>query len=56
MRHSQAFDLDENGAADAEVEHPLKQGADRVNMGEREIANGMLASLDQVHWPTNSQE
>ena len=41
---------------DAEVEHLLKLGADRVIMGEREIANGMLASLDQVHWPAISQE
>ena len=41
---------------DAEVEHLLKLGADRVIMGERETANGMLASLDQVHWPAVSQE
>lgn len=41
---------------DAEVEHLLKLGADRVIMGEREIANGMLASLDQVHWPAVPKE
>ncbi|MBA3039941.1 MAG: cation:proton antiporter [Alphaproteobacteria bacterium] len=42
--------------SDAEVEHLLKLGADRVIMGEREIANGMLASLDQVHWPVVPKE
>ncbi|PJI39886.1 MAG: sodium:proton antiporter [Rhizobium sp.] len=42
--------------SDAEVEHLLKLGADRVIMGEREIANGMLASLDQVHWPAVPKE
>ena len=41
---------------DAEVEHLLKLGADRVIMGEREIANGMLASLDQVHWPAVAKD
>ena len=41
---------------DAEVEHLTKLGADRVIMGEREIANGMLSSLDQVHWPALQTE
>jgi len=35
---------------DAEIEHLDKLGADRTIMGEREIAYGMLQSLDQVHY------
>ncbi|HBF29052.1 cation:proton antiporter [Rhizobium sp.] len=36
--------------SDAEIEHLLKQGADTVIMGEREIANGMLNRLNQIHF------
>ncbi|RWX75533.1 sodium:proton antiporter [Neorhizobium lilium] len=35
---------------DAEIEHLDKLGADRTIMGEREIAYGMLQSLDQIHY------
>lgn len=36
--------------SDAEIEHLIKQGADTVIMGEREIANGMLNRLNQIHF------
>jgi CPA2 family monovalent cation:H+ antiporter-2 len=36
--------------SDAEIEHLEKLGADKTIMGEREIAYGMLESLDQVHY------
>ncbi|MBB4007857.1 cation:proton antiporter domain-containing protein [Allorhizobium taibaishanense] len=38
--------------SDAEIEHLLKLGADTVIMGEREIANGMLNRLNQIHFGT----
>ncbi len=41
---------------DAEIEHLDKLGADRTIMGEREIAYGMLQSLDQVHYRTEGLE
>eukprot|EP00913_Durusdinium_trenchii_P008252 g7749.t1 len=36
--------------SDAEIEHLEKLGADKTIMGEREIAYGMLETLDQVHY------
>ncbi|THF52155.1 cation:proton antiporter domain-containing protein [Allorhizobium terrae] len=36
--------------SDAEIDHLMKQGADTVIMGEREIANGMLNRLNQIHF------
>ncbi|WP_081952920.1 cation:proton antiporter [Rhizobium sp. YS-1r] len=42
--------------SDAEIEYLEKLGADRTIMGEREIANGMLGSLDQVHYRTEEAE
>jgi monovalent cation:H+ antiporter-2, CPA2 family len=36
--------------SDAEIDHLVKQGADTVIMGEREIANGMLNRLNQIHF------
>lgn len=36
--------------SDAEIEHLTKMGADKVIMGEREIANGMLNRLNQIHF------
>jgi CPA2 family monovalent cation:H+ antiporter-2 len=41
---------------DAEIDHLDKLGADRTIMGEREIAYGMLQSLDQVHYRTEGLE
>jgi CPA2 family monovalent cation:H+ antiporter-2 len=41
---------------DAEIEHLGKLGADRTIMGEREIAYGMLQSLDQVHYRSEPAE
>ncbi len=42
--------------SDAEIDHLEKLGADKTIMGEREIAYGMLESLDQVHYRVDEVE